>query len=220
MFGPTSVLKPRNVSYLDAMLLDKKGQLRPVAAATLAAVNHEDLRYWCHIHAVYGLPTFELIGWLKERIQGRSAIEIGSGNGCLGRALGIPATDSWMQATPEIQALYASQGQQTITYGEDVERLEALEAVARYHPQVVIGQWVTEWIDPNLPPPPGGGSVFGVREPELLAQVETYILVGNSTIHGQKSLIRKQPPEMVRANWIWSRSQYPSMNFILVWDRR
>lgn len=220
MTSPVSVLQHRDVSRLDAMLLDDKGRLRPVAAASLASVNHEDLRYWCHIHAVYGLPTFELIGWLKDRIAGRSAIEIGSGNGCLGRALGIPMTDSWLQATPEMRAYYALQGQRTITYGEDVERLEALEAVAKHKPQVVIGQWVTEWVDPNLPLPPGGGSVFGVKEAELLEQVETYILVGNSTIHGQKSLIRKHPPEMLRAPWIWSRSQYPTMNCILMWDRR
>jgi len=220
MTSPVSVLRHRDVTYLDALLLDEKGRLRPVAAASLAAVKLDDLQYWCHIHAVYGLPTFELVGWLKDRIGGRSAIEIGAGNGCLGRALGIPATDSWLQATPEMRALYALQGQAVITYGEDVEKLEALEAVAKYKPKVVIGQWVTEWIDPNLPPPPGGGSVYGIKEPELLAQVETYILVGNSTVHGQKSLIRQRPPEMLRASWVWSRSQHPSMNCILVWDRR
>jgi len=220
--GPAVVLKHRDVSYLDRLLLDEVGRLRPVSAGALARVDYSDLMYWCNRHAVYGIPTFELIGWLKDRIgsRSRSAIEIGSGNGCLGRALGIPMTDSWVQTTPEMQLLYGLQGQPTITYGEDVEKLEALEAVAKYHPKVVVGQWVTHWIDPNLPPPPGGGSVYGIKENEILDLVETYIVVGNTTIHGQKKIVHEHPPEVLRAPWIWSRSQHPTLNCVMIWDRR
>lgn len=219
MSNPYSIVPNRSVKYLDALMLDEQRRLRPVSSAALYQVDPTDLKLWCHHNAVYGIPTHELVGWIRDRIGGRSAIEIGSGNGCLGRALGIPRTDSRLQEQPEMKAFYAFAGQPVITYGEDVERLEALEAVTKYKPQVVVGQWVTQWTDPTKPEE-ANGSIFGVRENLLLEQVETYIMVGNSTVHGTKQLIQQHPPEMIRAHWIWSRSAQQNQNFILIWDRR
>ena len=223
MTGPISFLSHRDVTYLDALLLDQ-GRLRVLDASALASVPHDDLRYWCHMRAVYGLVTTELVAWLADRIGGRSAIEIGSGNGALGRALGIPRTDSRIQETPEMQMFYRLQGQATVTYGEDVERLDALAAVRRYRPKVVVGMWVTEYVSPHETPGPGGGSIYGIDERALFAEgVETYIVVGNLTVHGQKRILHEPPTgvtvEGFAASWIWSRSAAPSQNCILVWDK-
>src|SRR5271170_675184 len=64
------------------------------------------LKLFCHATGRYGLPTIELVEYLKELIGGRSAIEIGAGNGDLGRHLGIPMTDSRLQEDPVIRERY------------------------------------------------------------------------------------------------------------------
>lgn len=223
MIGPVSILSHRDVSYLDSLLLDQ-GSLRMVDTSVLAAVPYDDLRYWCNRRAVYGLVTTELVAWLKARIGGRIAIEVGSGNGALGRALGIPRTDSRIQETPEMRSWYARQGQAVVTYGDDVEHLDAIAAVRRYRPKVVVGMWVTEYVSPHETPGPGGGSVFGIEEQKLFDEgVETYIVVGNMTVHGHKRILREPPSgvtvEGFSVPWIWSRSATPSQNCVLVWDK-
>ena len=83
---------------------------------------------------MYLLPTIELVERLKRAIDGRRAIEIGSGNGVLAEALGIQGTDNFMQEMPKYKALYAAQGQPTIKYGKNVENLDALAAIKKYKP--------------------------------------------------------------------------------------
>lgn len=230
MLGPTTVLAHRDISYLDDLLLDpsvarSEYRLRTVPASTYGGMPYTDLQYWCARRAFYGLPTTELVGWLHDLIGDRGAIEVGSGTGALGRALGVPRTDSFNQQQPDVALLYALSGQQVITYGSDVERLEALEAIRKYQPQVVVGQWVTEYVAPSEVPGPGGGSVYGLKEREILAQpcVETYAVVGNLAIHGQKSIARDVPRGWVltvhKFPWIWSRATKPEQNCIMVWDR-
>jgi hypothetical protein len=161
-----------------------------------------------------------LVSFLQnDIIKGRSAIEVGSGNGCLGRALGIPTTDSMNQRWPDVAFHYAMTGQPTVAYGEDVEEIDAVEAVRKYDPQVVVGAWVTHWIDPNLPPPEGGGSVYGLREDLILdhPSVETYVVVGNEHIHRGKP-IHDQPRDVVQGPMIWSRSSRRDLDCVFVWQ--
>lgn len=204
---------------LDARLLDGDRQLRVLPSAVYDTIDHTDLRVWCNQRAIYGLPTVELVDWLKTLIDGRTAIEVGAGNGALGRALGIPRTDSWLQDQPDVQLMYRLQGQPTITYGPDVERLEAMEAVRKYRPQVVVGSWVTHWIDPNKPMPPGGGNMYGLHEDRILrfSSVESYVVVGHTTVHKHKPILQL-PHRVIREPWVRSRAADPSGNAIFVWD--
>lgn len=224
-FSPvTAFIGQRDVSRLDQMLTvlhEGVPSPRVVASAVYDGLSHADVQFWCHRHAFYGLPTDELVGWLRERIGKRTAIEIGAGNGALGRALGIPTTDSFVQQdNPEVVALYRMTEQPLIQYGADVEKLEAVDAVRKYRPQVVIGSWITEYVSPLEDPGPGGGSIYGVRENEILDHegVEAYILVGNLSVHGKKR-IRSRRHEVVHAPWIRSRSSRPDQNCIIVWGR-
>jgi len=217
-------LPPRDTSYLDRLLLDEDGYLRVVPSEVYEGIDWVDLRVWCHKRAFYGLPTTELIEFLREQIGDRTAIEIGSGNGVFGRALDIPRTDSHLQEQPEVALHYLMQGQPLVGYGPDVERLEALEAVQKYDPQVVIGSWVTHWIDPNLPYPPGGGSMYGIREDRLLTHpsVETYMVIGNLDVHGHKPAWKPElgASHVVQAPWLWSRAARPGNNCVMVWEPR
>lgn len=87
----------------------------------------------------------------RSRIKGRIAIEIGAGHGVLAGALSIPATDNRQQEDPELRAYYAQIGQSTVPYGENVEKLDAAAAVAKYRPNIVVACWVTHRFDPKRP---------------------------------------------------------------------
>jgi len=197
--------------HLDALLLDEYQRLRVLPASEYARIPRDELRTWCHFRAVYQLPSQELVDWMRERIGSRSALEVGAGRGWLGRALGVRMTDNHCQSWADVRAYYEAMQQPTIPYGSDVEAVDALDAVARYTPQVVFGCWVTQKSSQ-----PGGGSVYGLEEAAMLQRVEEYIVVGNDRIHGTKDIMAR-PHETVRAPWIISRAQQPELNAIYVW---
>jgi hypothetical protein len=127
-------------------------------------------------------------------------------------------TDNYNQEMPDVKKYYAITGQPTIRYGKDVEKLDALEAQAKYKPQVIIGSWVTQWIDPNLPPPPGGGNMYGIKEPELLERLPpggSYIHIGAHGIHDFKKILAL-PHETYELPFL--RSRRPD-NVVYVWNK-
>ena len=201
-----------------AHLLDDNGYLKIFPAAFYDELDPVELRVFCHVFARYGLPTTELIEWLKRYIGDRSAIEIGAGCGDLGRALGIPMTDNFCQDWPDVKAMYLLSKQPTIQYGEAVERIDALDAAKKYKPDVIIGQWVTNWIDPNLPAPPGGGSMYGIKEDLLLKECESYAVIGNRVVHGNKPILTKSHQEF-QFPFIKSRANDPTQNVIYAWGK-
>lgn len=207
------VLPEQQVDDLDTRLCDKHGRLKINSSAAYARVPWEKLRLWTHLRAFYGLPTPELVSCIKQIIGTRSALEIGAGNGCLGRALSIPMTDSHVQADPAIRLYYLSMGQPTVEYGADVEALDALEAVCKYKPQVVVGSWITQKSDGTRP-----GSFYGVDEEKLLDEVETYVVFGSLTNHGNPDVkaILSKPHKVLRAPWMWSRAKDSAL---FIWDR-
>ncbi|WP_373973685.1 hypothetical protein NT239_08440 [Chitinibacter sp. SCUT-21] len=100
----------------------------------------------------------ELIAGLATLIAGRSVLEVAAGDGTLSRFLaahGVPitATDdgSW---------------QKVVQYPAEVQRLEAIEAIQRYRPEVVLCSW----------PPANNGF-----ERQIFRQrcVQTYIVIGS-----------------------------------------
>jgi hypothetical protein len=198
-------------------LLDGDGLLRLLSASAYDAIARDALRLFCHKHARYGLPTVELVNWLREQIAGRTVIEIGSGSGDLAHHLGIPATDNRMQEWPEIQVNYRLMGQPVIRYPGFVQSLDAIDAVATYRPEVVIASWVTEWIDPNLPPPPTGGNPWGIKEDQIVAGGSTYILIGNIKVHGAKKIMALPHQEHVLP-FLRSRAMFPSLDRVWVWN--
>jgi len=199
------------------LLDDRNGYLILYPARIYDQILLNDLRAWCHRHARYGLLTTELIEWLKTFIGDRTAIEIGSGSGDLAYHLGIKATDNRQQEWADVALLYKMMGQPVIRYPLIVEELDALDAIAKYDPQVVVASWVTEWIDPNVPPPPHGGSIYGVKEDQIVGSGRNYVLIGNKTVHGHKKIMDIKHEEY-DFPFIKSRSASPSENRIWVWN--
>jgi len=212
-------LRPQDVGYLDKVLLDEKGLVRVLPAEDLRRLDPEHLRLWLHWNAVYQLPTVELVEWLRERIGVRGAIEIGSGNGAIGRALGIPRTDNRCQEWPDVRAYYALTGQPTIRYPDDVEKIPALDAIAKYKPKVVVACWVTHLYREDEHK--RGGNMYGVDEDKVIETVETYIHVGSTTSHSKKRIL-KRPHEEVRPlqpTWLFGRGA-PEDRVIWVWETK
>jgi hypothetical protein len=204
---------------LNSILLDKQGQMKLLPAAEWDTYYRPAVRLWCKNNARYGLPTQELVAWLKDKIGGRSAIEIGSGHADLAYHLGIPATDNKHQADSESQIFYALSGQPTIQYPEWVEKIDAVSAVNKYKPDVVIAQWVTNWLDPaKVDVKFGGGCMYGVKVEEILASGTTYILIGNENVHSVQPIMKLEH-KTYPLPFIRSRAQFPELDRVWVWER-
>lgn len=201
---------------ISSSLLLPNGRLKLLSEKEYDKFASNDLRYFCHTHARYGLPTVELIEYIKNIIAGRSAIEIGSGHGDLGYHLGIPMTDSKEQYDPSIHAYYEAVGQPIIQYPDAVEKLEALEAVNKYKPKVIVASWVTTYSPFETT---FASSPSGVKEDKLLSQVETYILVGNEDNHRDKPIM-KLSHTTEKGSFIRSRAKFPENDRIYVWGKR
>jgi hypothetical protein len=107
--------------------------------------------------------------------------------------------------------------QPVIRYPDWIEKVEALEAVQKYKPQIVVASWVTHWIDPHAPMPPGGGSMFGVQEDQLLATGVIYVFIGNLLVHHYKPIM-KRPHRMIELPFLRSRANVPDNDRILIWN--
>ena len=210
-------INPAEVRDISETLLDEQQRLRVVAAETLASTTREERLLFGVRHGIYSFPTQELVGFLKERIAGRGAIEIGAGHGVLAAALNIPATDNRQQEEPAMRAYYKSIRQPTVPYGENVEKLDALTALRRYRPRVVVACWVTHVMDPKNPG--AGRSATGVDEAQLIAECDEYIFIGNEHVHHQKP-IWSLPHEKLKPAWLYSRAANGTKDFVAMWRRR
>jgi hypothetical protein len=167
---------------------------------------------------LYSLPTVELVDFLRTYIAGRSALEIGAGNGALASALGIRATDSCQQEEDWIRLYAALALTAPVKYGRNVEKIDAHGAVFCYRPRVVVACWVTHRrMDPE-DTTPGAGNHQGVIEEEIVANCDEYIFVGNLKVHENKPIM-KLPHKKFSPPWLWSRTVSDAPNFIGFWKR-
>lgn len=169
----------------------KDGLIVPVNNSFLRSQNQNDIQYYTHLNAIYGIVTNELVEYIANIIKGKRAIEIGSGNGTLGRALSIPLTDSHLQARKDIKAFYKKINTEVINYPSDVKKITALKAIKTYRPEIVVGSWITHKYNPKKDKLKG--NTFGVDECRILLKekVKQYIMLGNiNSEHKIKPIIR------------------------------
>jgi len=163
-----------------------------------------------YVAGLYVLPTQELIDWLRTKMIGMT-IEIGCGTGAIGRGLGIPFTDSKLQAEPDIVAWYLSQGQIPIVYPPDVEKLTADEAISKYNPNTVVGAFITHKFNGV------DGNMFGVVEEKILGAGIQYINIGNEGTHVTKPILNTSHSEY-QFDWLITRSVDQKLNRIWIWN--
>lgn len=216
---------PESVAALKKELLDDRD--RPLL------MRAEDLRHFvstfgrinfikfCYQEAIYQYPTVELVTWLEEQIApyGKDkVIEIGSGNNCLAYYLGIQGTDNYCQQKHWVKQHYASLGQETTCNKPPsetkVENIDALSALKKFKPKLVIGSWVTPLWNEQLQ----SGNQYGVDYQKLIANCDRYILIGNKRVHGD--LIHPFAPfEIKLVKGLISRSQEPNLDCVFEWRR-
>ncbi len=208
-------ISDEDFEQIDSIFFDTIGNFKVNSAEEINAIDPEKLAYYCNREAIYGIPSTELIQFLKEEIGDKKAIEIGAGHGYLGQALGIIQTDSYLQFRPDIAARYKMLRQPIINYPERVRKFDALEAIRRFKPQIVIGSWITHKGTPANPK----SSTWGVDEEKLLKMVDKYIVIGHTDQHDAKFIL-KYPHRIIQENWICSRSLNREGNIIYIWDKK
>lgn len=209
----------RILSMLDDIFMEN-GKVVPVPYNTVEQIPINDLRLYCHFRGIYQIITCELVLWFKDNVDLSNAIEIGSGNGTLGRALGIKMTDNWQQADPTIAAAYMSAGQPVIKYGQDVEKMNALDAVAKYKPTVVIGSWITHIYKQSEHSI--GGNASGVDELKLIELIDKYYMIGNLNIHFNNRLLNANNinTDLIHEPYLYSRNIEKQKNFIFEFSKK
>ncbi|MCP3921238.1 MAG: hypothetical protein GY714_01505 [Desulfobacterales bacterium] len=211
-----NILTKVDLTEIESEVLDEFGQIKVVDAAIYKQFSQSHISQLALKHGIYCLPTTELIEWLRERIGDRKAIEVGAGCGIVGRSLGIKMTDNFQQLIPKYRKAYEAMQQPIVSYGSDVLKCDALSAVKRFKPEVVIGCWVTHLYNSKLHHLQG--NELGINENKLVNRVQEYIVVGNSTVHNLKPIM-KLPHETIYQDWLFSRGASVGADCIYSWRR-
>lgn len=211
----------QDISGLERLLLAPdyatSKNIIPAPANRILEFNQNQISQFCHTYAIYQVPTIELIDFLRKEIEGFSCIEIGSGNGSIGRSLNIPMTDNCMQNWASVKANYQVLKTPTINYPKDIIEMDALAAVNYYKPQVLIGSWITQKFEPHMNNySEVSANVFGVDEFELLRKVRKYIHIGNEHTHESKEIFKKYKAKRIYSDCLISRSQRKDDNVIYI----
>ena len=206
------ILPKTDTSGIRSTVFDDHG-MKVLPAEKWLQFDWNEVRTLMHETGTYVLPTAELISYLRLVIDGRKAIEIAAGNGWIGRALGIPMTDSYQQRDdPGTVLMYKLSGQPLIDYPDDVVKMEANEAVDKYSPDVVIGSYVTHKYMPGM----RTGNAMGVDFGKLLPKVKMLVLVGNKVTHADNPIMTI-PHLEVKLDGLITRSADAESNRIFIW---
>jgi hypothetical protein len=198
------------------VLAPRTGRLRLLPASFWKALDPRVVVMFAMVTARWCIVTTELVEWLKDRIAGRKAIEIGAGNGDLGFHLGIPQTDSHAHRDdPVMKERARALGLPFTSQPPDVLKLDGLAAVHAMRPDVVVAAWVTQ--EGNARDGADQAYHLGVRETAVVREAD-YILVGNQSVHGRKRILALPHTEHAPP-WLVSRAFHPECDRIWAWKR-
>jgi hypothetical protein len=208
-------IKNCDISHIEKIVMPE-GELKIVTAAYYEDLSNDELSMFALKHALYSIPTIELINFLKKEIgDEKSVLEIGSGNGFLGKALNIKCTDNKMQDDPAVKLMYKNISQPTIKYGDNVEKIDAEEALRKYHPGIVIASWVTQ----KYCPVKNKGNVYGPDLREIVKNCQKFILIGNDSTHGWFEIMQLSHRKIEVDGYI-SRASNPQNNYVYIWEKK
>lgn len=213
----------QDISKLENVMIGSDGLIKPILFKNAAEFTQDQISIFCVKYGLYQFPTVELIKFLQDEIGAiNNAIEIGAGNGCIGRNVGVKMYDSYLQEQPDMKAYYAALKQPTIKYGKDVQNMDALIAIDVHRPETVIGCWITG-------KRVGGmriSDITGVQEEKMFSLgVKKYIHVGNLNTHMNKPIMRfinnlGVHCTCVHAPWLITRSLSYEMNVIHLFTKQ
>lgn len=210
-----NALNRRDTSGLSELLI-KDGKFVPASFEDINKFDQEQISLFCVEQGLYQIPTIELIEFLKEETKGGFTLEIGAGNGCIGRNVGCMMTDNFQQTWPEIKIYYEITKQPVVKYGDDVLCINGNEAIKKFNPHNVIACWVTELYRDDI----NEGNATGVNEVQMFADgILKYIHVGNDLTHERKLLFKKYEHKKYYFPWLLSRSMTREKNCIYIFKQ-
>lgn len=147
-------LEPHLINYERAKviineLMGMDGRIYPIPYSHIKDDTLDTLNVIMQALGLYTFPTIELCEWLSSQIddnpefEPHTALEICAGTGWIGRQLRIPSTDVKNMENPTVQKIMLNSCSIPTLYADDVETLEATDAVNKYAPEIVIGSYVT-----------------------------------------------------------------------------
>lgn len=210
-----NIMNTLNLTEIEKLLFPG-GKYKLPSYKDLMSFGKEYHMQFGHKHAMYTLPTIELIEFLNDRIGDKFAIEIGSGVGIIGKELAIKCTDNFCQEFPDVREFFKNIRQPTINYGEHVMMKNAEKAAIELQPDIILGSWITHKFTHNAK----GGSVYGVNEEVLLDNCQEYIMLGNESVHKDKPILKHKPQIIKDCPGYVSRSSSPENNALYIWKGR
>lgn len=204
-----------NASTKDVRKIVMDGrQMRILPASVWQSLDWLSVRMLLHETGTYVIPTEELIDYLDNLIGQDYTIEIGAGNGWIGRELDIMMTDSYQQQDDEATVmLYRIMGQPTIRYPKDVIKIDANAVARRFKPHTILGCYVTHKWRNDIQ----DGNYKGVDFEKLLRYVKRLILVGNIHTH-RTNPIMDLPHKEVYFDGLMARANDQTTNRIFIWE--
>ncbi|MGL5582729.1 MAG: hypothetical protein ACRDCE_17425 [Cetobacterium sp.] len=220
-----TVLQVEDISKLESLVMESKGIPKVVDASVFDDFSDNQRMLLMVKHGLYVFPTTELAEWLGSHTFARKVIEVGAGNGAMANHLGVVATDNYSQAPdyrpePNLRNLWIQgrqamerMGQAFVTYGANVNRVEAIDAVIKYRPELVYGCFITHKYRAG----DKDGNKFGVDEEKLIRRCD-YIMIGNAKTHQNKRIL-SLPHEEFIVPGVVTRCQDQSLNRIWMWRK-
>lgn len=203
---------PIDTSSIKRAIMNKR-EMRILPYSEWMKFSRDEIRMLLHETATYVAPTEELIDYLDKIIGQDKAIEVGAGNGFIGRELNIPITDSYQQQDPKVMAYYRLMKQPLIKYPVDVIKMDAWTAVRRFKPHTVIGCYIThKWREDTQ-----DGNDKGIDMFDLFNHCKRLIMVGNLHTHRNNPLLETSHQE-IQLPGLLTRSVDDSSNRIFIWQ--
>ena len=205
-------------------LTDENGEIKILPAEEWLEWGKNNLGAFLTYSNIWTVPTLELCDILDDEIGDLSCIEICAGRGIISKELNIKATDSYLKASEEyINALGQNENMQ---YPSFVEKLEASEAVDKYHPECVLScygvpRWDEEaakqyYLDTGKEL---RGSVKGVDYEYILPKIKKLILVGHRELYCQHPFFKRKHRLIVNKN-VLTRHSVNGQSYIYIFEKK
>lgn len=174
---------------------------------------------------LYVWPTQELVEFFKKHITNKtSVLELGAGNGVLGKTLGWNSTDNFSQsnqfnARNKQEKLYNAMALMQlqayniapVNYGSNVINLDAYDAIREYKASAIVGLYLTDITQNEF--------TIDLVDALLHANTETFYLVGNMNTHHNKSPIFEFKHEAIKLEGLVIRHEKNELGRIFKWDK-
>lgn len=190
-----------------------EGFLIPAPDKEIEKFDRNTQLYFMYKYGIYTLPTLEIVNFLGLLVNNpEECLEIGSGTGAIGRALGIRTTDSRLQERPDIIEKYGEMGQPVIVYPSHVEKIDANEAVRKYKPKTVFGSYITHRWNGTSGNPDGPDLMQIIKTPDT-----KLVLIGNDRVHHMNPIMKVTHSTFETPPYLITRSDQ-MFNWIKIWN--